>query len=48
MTFVDVGEEVADRVDAADCAKYRRYAASIIAAITSAAARTATIKLVPR
>ena len=48
VTFVDVGEEVDDRLDAAYRAKYRRYAGSIIDAITSPAARAATIKLVPR
>ncbi|HZD15377.1 MAG TPA: hypothetical protein VE196_09705 [Pseudonocardiaceae bacterium] len=35
MTFVDVGDEVNDQVDAAYPTKYRRYAAPIIDAITS-------------
>ena len=37
-----------DQIDAAYRAKYHRYAASIINSIVSAAARSATIKLVPR
>ena len=41
-------DDANDEVDAAYRTKYRRYAASIIDAITSPAARTATIKLVPR
>jgi hypothetical protein len=48
VTFADVGDEISGQVDAAYRAKYRRYAASIIDAITSPAARAATIKLVPR
>jgi hypothetical protein len=48
VTFVDVGDEVNDRVDAAYRTKYRRYAAYIIDAITSPEARAATIKLQPR
>jgi hypothetical protein len=48
VAFVDVGAEVDTRVDAAYRAKYRRYAASIIDAVTGPAARAATIKLVPR
>ena len=37
-----------EQIDAAHRAKYRRYAARIINAIVSPAARSATIKLVPR
>jgi len=48
VTFVDVGDEINDQVDAAYRTKYRRYAASIISSITSPEARSATIKLVPR
>jgi hypothetical protein len=48
VSFVDVGDEVGDRVDALYRNKYRRYAAHIVDAITSPEARAATIKLVPR
>jgi hypothetical protein len=48
FVFVDVGDEVNDQIDAQYRAKYRRYAASIISAIVSPAARSATINLVPR
>ncbi len=48
VTFVAVGDEVNDQVDATYRAKYRRYAASIISSINSPQAQAATIKLVPR
>lgn len=48
VTFVDVGDEANDQVDAAYRTKYRRYAASIISSITSPEARAATLRLVPR
>ena len=48
VIFVDAGSDLNDQIDAAYRAKYRRYAASIINSIVSAAARSATIKLVPR
>ena len=48
VTFVDAGHDIADELDAAYRTKYRRYAASIISSIVSPAARSATIKLVPR
>jgi hypothetical protein len=48
VTFVDVGDEINDQIDAAYRTKYRRYAASIISSIMSPEARSATIKLVPR
>lgn len=48
VTFVEVGDEVNDDLDAAYRIKYRRYAASIIGSVVSPAARSATIKLVPR
>jgi hypothetical protein len=40
--------DIDDELDAVYRTKYRRYAASIIDHITSPAARSATIKLVPR
>jgi hypothetical protein len=48
VTFMDVDRDIDDRIDAAYRTKYRRYAASIISAITSPEARATTIKLVPR
>lgn len=41
-------DDANDEVDAAYRTKYRRYADNIIDAITSPAARAATLKLVPR
>ncbi len=41
-------DDINDEIDAAYHMKYRRYAASIINAITSPQARAATLKLVPR
>jgi len=40
-------DDVADELDAAYRTKYRRYAASIVNAITSVEARAATLKLMP-
>jgi hypothetical protein len=49
VVFVEeIGPAIDDRIDAAYRAKYRSYAASIINAIVSPGARSATIKLVPR
>jgi hypothetical protein len=48
VTFVEPDHDIADELDAAYRAKYRRYAASIVSRIVSSAARSATIKLVPR
>lgn len=48
VTFVDAGYNITDQLDAAYRAKYRRYAASIIGAVVSPQARSATLKLVPR
>jgi len=48
VTFVDAGDDIADQLDAAYRAKYRRYAASIIGTVVSPQARSATLKLVPR
>jgi hypothetical protein len=48
VTFVEeAAPDLNDQIDAAYRTKYRRYAASIIEAITSPEARAATIKLVP-
>jgi hypothetical protein len=44
----DLSDQLSDQLDAVYRAKYRHYAASIINHITSAEARSATIKLVPR
>ena len=49
VTFVEESDaEINDQIDAAYRTKYRRYAANIIGSIVSPAARSATIKLVPR
>ena len=48
VTFVDAEHEIDDALDAVYRTKYRRYAANIISSIVSPAARSATIKLVPR
>ena len=48
VTFVDVGHDISDQLDAAYRAKYRRYAASIIGTDVSPQARSATLMLVPR
>jgi hypothetical protein len=48
VTFVDADPDINNQIDAAYRTKYRRYAASIISHIVSPAARSATIKLVPR
>jgi hypothetical protein len=48
VTFVDAAPDITDQIDAAYRTKYRRYAASIVGSIVSPAARSATIKLVPR
>lgn len=49
VTFVEEpGADLNDQIDAVYRAKYRRYAASIIASITSPAARSATLRLEPR
>ena len=47
VTLVDVDGDINDQIDAAYRDKYRRYAASIIDAITSEEARAATLRLVP-
>lgn len=48
VTFVDADHDVNDQIDAAYRSKYRRYPASIIGAVVSPQARSATIELVPR
>jgi len=46
VTFMEVGDEINDELDAVYRTKYRRYQSSV-SHIISAEARTATIKLVP-
>jgi hypothetical protein len=48
VTFVDGGEDVADRIDDAYRTKYRRYAEGIVGTTITPEARAATLKLVPR
>jgi len=49
VSFVEeAGADLNEPVDATYRTKYRRYAASILDHITSAEARSATIRLVPR
>lgn len=48
VRIVDAGDDIADELDAAYRAKYRRYAANIVSTVLSAEARSATLKLVPR
>jgi hypothetical protein len=48
FVYVDAGDEVNDRIDAAYRAKYGRYPASIVNTVLTPAARSATIELVPR
>jgi hypothetical protein len=48
VTFAEPDHDVADELDAAYRAKYRRYPASIVGSILSSTARAATMKLVPR
>jgi hypothetical protein len=48
VTFVDVGQDIADQLDAAYRAKYRRYAASIVNSTLTPQAQAATLKLAPR
>jgi hypothetical protein len=48
VTFVEVGNDMDDELDAVYRNKYQRYAQSIIDHITSPDARSATLKLVPR
>ena len=48
VAFVDADHSMDDQLDAAYRSKYRRYAKSITDSITSPAARSTTLKLVPR
>jgi hypothetical protein len=51
VTFEDVAGsagDIQDRIDAAYRSKYRRYASSIVGSVLTPAARSATLKLVPR
>jgi hypothetical protein len=49
VTFPEeLDHDLNDRIDAAYRTKYHRYAASIIQSIVSSAARSATIKIIPR
>jgi hypothetical protein len=48
VRFADAAADIADELDAAYRAKYRRYAANILNTVLSAEARSATLQLVPR
>ena len=48
FVFIEVGDEVNERIDAAYHTKYRRYAGPILDSVLTPAARAATIELVPR
>ena len=48
VTFVDAGHDMADEVDGAYRAKYRRYAGSILNSVLTPEARSSTIKLLVR
>ncbi|GAB2684782.1 DUF2255 family protein [Nocardia thraciensis] len=48
ITFVDADPDRNDDIDSEYAAKYQRYAASIIAEITGARARSTTLKLLPQ
>jgi hypothetical protein len=48
VDLVEPDEDIADQLDAAYRAKYRRYAAGIVNSVLSRAARSAVFELVPR
>jgi hypothetical protein len=48
VTFVDADHDIDEAVDAEYRAKYRRYAGSILNSVLTPAARSSTLKLVPR
>ncbi len=48
VTFEDAGDDLDDEIDAAYRSKYRRYAGRILNSVLTPAARSATLKLVPR
>ncbi len=48
VSFLDAEPALNDQIDAAYRTKYRRYSANIVNTILTPAARSSTIKLVPR
>jgi len=48
VSFVDAGHDIANEVDAAYRAKYRRYAGNILNSVLTPEARSTMTKLVPR
>lgn len=48
VTFVEAGHDLDDEIDAAYRAKYRRYSGPILNSVLTPAARSATIRVVPR
>ncbi|MBB5912973.1 hypothetical protein BJY24_001840 [Nocardia transvalensis] len=48
VTFTDADHALDDEIDAEYAEKYQRYAASIIAEVTSSKARATTMRLLPR
>jgi hypothetical protein len=48
VTFENAGGDVADALDEAYRAKYRRYATNIVESTTTTEAREATVRLTPR
>ncbi|HEX9096074.1 MAG TPA: DUF2255 family protein [Candidatus Dormibacteraeota bacterium] len=48
VTFVDAGDDLADKIDAAYRDSYRRYSGSILNSVLTPQARSTTTKLLPR
>ncbi|HJV12687.1 MAG TPA: DUF2255 family protein [Propionibacteriaceae bacterium] len=48
VSFVDADEDASEEIDAAYRAKYDRYPARVLNTVLTPAARSATIRLVPR
>lgn len=48
VSFVDAGHDTDDDLDAAYRAKYLRYPANIVGSVLTPAARSTTLKLLPR
>jgi hypothetical protein len=48
VRIVEVGDDVADEIEAAHQTKYRRYGASYVDPLFTTKARAATLQLVPR
>jgi len=48
VTFVDGDDAIGDQIDAAYRNKYRRYTGPILNSVLTPAARSATLKIVPR